>query len=360
MIGTDVREGRAPPGERNMLRLVLSLIAALLAGTARAQTPAAFYATHPLTVMVGTSAGGAYDAYGRLVARHLGKHMPGNPQIVSQNMPGAGGLAAANFLYNTAPKDGSYISIFSRSIPLQPIIDATGVKFDALKFNWIASPANDVSIVFSWGSSKFRKIQDAMEREMIIGASAAGADSALFAYVQNNLIGTKFKVVMGYPGAADYVLAIERGELDGSASSSWSNFTGPRADWVTGKKINVLLQLASEGRPDVDAPLVTQFARNDLDRRVLEMIFSRQLLAYPFAAPPGVPEERVAALRAGFAELFRDPDFLAEAQRASLEVKPVEGERIRATLAAAYASPPEVVARARAAVEQGATPVGSK
>ena len=342
-----------------MIRLAVSL-ACMVPLAAQAQTPAAFYATHPLTVMVGTSAGGAYDAYGRLVARHLGKHMPGNPQIVSQNMPGAGGLTAANYLYNTAPKDGSYISVFSRSIPLQPIIDSAGVRFDAMKFNWIASPANDVSVVFSWSTSKFRKIEDAMEREMIIGASAAGADSAVFAFVQNNLIGTKFKVVMGYPGAADYFLAIERGELDGSASSSWSNFTGPRADWVSAGKINILLQLASEGRPDVTAPLVTKYAKTDLDRRVLEMIFSRQLLAYPFAAPPDTPAERVAALRAGFAALFRDPEFLAEAQRASLEVKPVEGEKIRATLAAAYASPPEVIARARAAFEQGATPVGAK
>ena len=343
-----------------MFQLAATLFATFLASGCRAQTPAAFYATHPLTVMVGTSAGGAYDAYGRLVARHLGKHMAGNPQIVSQNMPGAGGLAAANFLYNTAPKDGSYIATFSRSIPLQPVVDATGARFDALKFNWIASPSNDVSVVFSWATSSFKKIEDAMAREMIIGASAAGADSAVFAFVQNNLIGTKFRVVMGYPGAADYFLAIERGEVDGSASTSWSNFTGPRANWYSDKKINVLLQLAPEGRPGVDAPLVTQYAKNDLDRRVLEMIFSRQTLAYPFAAPPGVPEDRLAALRAGFDAVFRDPDFLAEAQRASLEVKPVSGETIRATLASAYASPPEVIARAKAAIEQGATPVGAK
>ena len=206
-----------------------------------------------------------------------------------------GGLTAANHLYNNAPKDGSYVAVFSRSIPLQPIIDATGARFDAMKFNWIASPTTDVSIVFSWGTSSFKRIEDAMERPMVIGASAAGADSVVFANVQNNLIGTKYKIVMGYPGAADYFLAIERGELDGSASSSLANFTGARADWISGRKINVLLQLANESHPDLSAPLVTKYAKNDLDRRVLEMIFSRQILAYPFAAPPETPQDRVAA-----------------------------------------------------------------
>ena len=333
------------------------LLAGLVAGFVlsegegvRAQPVDQFYATHPLTIVVGTPPGGAYDSYARLIGRHISRYIPGAPAIEVKNMAGAGGLLPANYLYNTAPKDGSVIGNFSRSIPMQPIFDTQGARFEALKFNWLGSPTNEVSVAFAWHAKPFKTVQDLIDREMVIGATSAAADSSVFAFVLNNIVHTKLKVVLGYPGATDYFLAIERGELDGSAATSWSNITGPKADWLRDKKIVPILQLGVKGRSDIDAPLITTIPTNEIDRRVLELIFSRQTMAYPFTAPPGVPAARVQILRAAFAAVLKDSKLLEEAANESLEIHPVDGDEIFATLKSAYEAPKDVIERARAAI----------
>ena len=250
----------------------------------------------------------------RTFARHLGKHLSGNPTIIPQNMAGAGSLRAANFLYNVAPKDGTTIGMFARGLATQPLLDGKGIQYDARKFNWIGSFSSDVSVALSWHTRSFKTIDDARQREMTVAATGSGADSVIFPYILNGVLGTRFKVVTGYPGAVDFLLAVERGEADGTAGISWSNITAIKPDWIREKKINVMVQLGTKKHPDLgDAPLVMDFAKNASDKRVLELIFARQEMAYPIVAPPGVPADRVRMLRQAFDAVVRDPEYLADA-----------------------------------------------
>jgi tripartite-type tricarboxylate transporter receptor subunit TctC len=312
------------------------------------------FAQAQVNVVIGYPPGAIYDVYGRIVARHLGKHLPGNPNVVPQNMPGAGSLRSANYLYSVAPKDGSTIGLFARGIAMQPLLDAQGIQFDAQKFNWIGSTSSEVSVVVASGSSPFKTIQDAQQKEMVVSASGSGADSVIFPYILNGVIGTKFKVVTGYPGNADMLLAVERGEAHGNAGTSWISLVSLRPDWVKDKKVNVLVQMATKKHPDLqNVPLAYDLAKTDSDRKVLELIFSRLDMAYPFVAPPDVPADKLKALRAAFEATMKDPEFLAEAKRQSLEIDPVSGDQIAAMLRKVYASPPEVIERAKAVLASG-------
>jgi tripartite-type tricarboxylate transporter receptor subunit TctC len=318
---------------------------------ALACTPAAAQTTN---LVVGYPPGASYDIYMRTLARHLGKHLPGNPTVVVQNMAGAGSLRAANFLFNAAPKDGFTIGMFARGLAMQPLLDPTGIQYEAHKFNWIGSLTSDVSMVLSWHTSSFRTLDDARKREMIVAGTGSGADSVIFPYILNGVLGTKFKVVTGYPGATDFLLAVERGEADGTAGVSWSGVAASKPDWVSGKKINVLVQLGMKKHPDMGAtPLVMDYAKTDFERGVLELIFARQDMAYPVVAPPGVPAERVAVLRKAFEAVMKDPDYLADAKKQHLEIDSMRGEEIAKLIERIYASPAAVVARARTALEDG-------
>jgi tripartite-type tricarboxylate transporter receptor subunit TctC len=318
----------------------------LLHGVASAQSQ--------MIMVVGYPPGAIYDVYGRLVARHLGKHLPGNPTVVVQNMPGAGSLRSANYLYSVAPKDGSTIGLFARGIAMQPLLDPQGVQFDAQKFGWLGSTSSEVSVVIASAASPFKTIEHARAREMVVSASGSGADSVIFPYILNGVIGTRFKVVTGYPGNADMLLAVERGETDGNAGTSWISLVSIKPDWVRDKKINVLLQMASKKHPDLaHVPLALDFAKNESDAKVLELIFSRLSMAYPFVAPPGLPPERLQALRHSFEATMKDPEFLEEAKRQHLDIEPVDGEEIAAIIRKVYASPGDVVARAKAVLAAG-------
>jgi tripartite-type tricarboxylate transporter receptor subunit TctC len=331
---------------------VMLLIAA--AGDAQAQSVEAFYKGNRVSINIGYTPGGVYDIYARTVARHLGKHIPGRPTVVPVNMPGAGSMKAANYIYAQAPKDGTQIAVFARGIAMQPLIDDTGVQFDAVKLNWLGSPASEVSVVFAWHTKPFKTLADLREREMVVPATGTGADSAIFPYVMNGVLGTRFKVVSGYPGAAETMLSIERGETDGSAATSWGNFATTRVDWITGKKVNIILQLALKKLPLLgDVPLIMDAATDESDRRVLEMIFVRQSMSYPFSTSPDVPADRLAALRRAFDATLADPEFLADAKQQKLDIDPVSGDEIQALVRRVYASPPEVIARARAAIKDG-------
>jgi len=290
----------------------------------------------------------------RTFARHLGKHLPGNPTIVAQNMAGAGSLRSANFLYNAAPKDGTTIGMFARGLAMQPLLDDQGIQYDARKFNWIGSLSSEVSIALSWHSKPFKTIDDVRQREMIVAATGSGADSVIFPYIMNGVLGTRFKLVTGYPGAADTLLAVERGEVDGNGGTSWSTIVAGKPEWIREKKINVIVQLAGRKHPDLGhVPLLMDLAKNESDRGVLQLIFARQDMAFPIVAPPGVPAERVEVLRQAFDAVARDPEYLADVRRQNLDSHPVKGADIAAMVGRIYASQPAVVARAKAAIEDG-------
>jgi tripartite-type tricarboxylate transporter receptor subunit TctC len=314
-----------------------------------------------VNVVIGYPPGASYDIYARTFARHLAKHLPGNPTVIPQNMAGAGSLRAANFLYNAAPKDGTTIGMFARGLGMQPLLDEQGIQYDARKFNWIGSLTSEVSIVLSWHSKQFKTLDDVKNREMIVAASGSGADSVIFPYILNGVLGTRFKVVIGYPGNADMLLAVERGEADGNAGTSWSGLTSFKPEWLKEKKIDVLVQLASRRHPDLGAvPLVMDLAKNASDKGVLELIFARQEMAYPVVAPPGLPAERVQALRQAFDAVLKDPEYLADARKQNLEAEPAKGADIAALVDRIYASPPDVIARAKAAMEDGKKITSSK
>ncbi|MBX9740947.1 MAG: hypothetical protein K2X62_12770 [Beijerinckiaceae bacterium] len=318
---------------------------------ASAQTPETSYKGQTLTILVGYPPGAAYDAYARVIARHMGRHLPGAPSIVVQNMPGAGSLTAANHLYNNAAKDGTVIGTFSRGMPMQPLFDEQGVRFDPLKFNWIGSAASEVSVALAWAQKPFKTFEDLRTREMTMAGTAPGADTVIFPTALNAVLGTKIKVVTGYRGAADALLAVESGEADGAGGISWSTLATSKKEWLTEKKVNFLVQLALKARPDLkDVPLVIDLARNEDERRVLELIFARQEIAYPFAAPPGVPAERLELLRKAFMDTLADKEFLVEADKSGMTISPITGEEVRALLARVFASSPDVIARARAAI----------
>lgn len=318
------------------------------------QSVEAFYKANRISIDIGYTPGGVYDIYARTIARHLGKHIPGRPAVVPVNMPGAGSMKAANFIYAQAPKDGTHIATFARGIAMQPLLDDTGVQFEATKLNWLGSPTSEVSVVFAWHSKPFRTLADLREREMVVPATGTGADSAIFPYVMNGVLGTRFKVVSGYPGASETMLSIERGETDGSAATSWGNFASARPDWIRDKKVNIILQLAMKKLPALgDVPLIMDAAENESDRKVLALIFVRQSMSYPFVTSPDVPPERLEALRRGFDATLRDPDFLADAKQQKLDIDPVSGDEIQSLVRSVYASPPEVIARARAVIKDG-------
>jgi tripartite-type tricarboxylate transporter receptor subunit TctC len=331
-----------------------ALAATFLCNGARADALEDFYRGRNLTIVVGYSVGGGYDAYARVVARHLGKHVPGHPTIVVQNMPGAGSLRSANYLYNAAPKDGSTIAIFSRGMAMEPLIGSSQTHFDARQFAWLGSGTNEVSICATWHTSKVKSWNDMLTIPFTVGGEGSGSDPDIFATVVRNAFGVKLRLVSGYPGSAEVALAIERGELDGRCGWSYSSVKLQRPDWIRDKQLNILVQLALQKTPELpDVPIITDFAKTERQQQILKLVFSRQTMARPFAAPPKIPEDRKQALRKAFDDTMADPDFLAEAKQRGLEVNPVSGAEIDKLLAELYQSPADVVAEVRATIAEG-------
>ena len=322
-------------------------------GAAGAQDVASFYRTQTIKLVVGSPPGGSYDLYARAIARHLGEHLPGQPAVIVQNMPGGGGYAAANNLFNTAPRDGTVIATFSRSVPMQPLIDDTGVRFDPRKFAWIGSPSDEVGVTLSSSASPIKSIEDVRRRGMVVAATGPGTDSNVYARVIARALSLDIKIVTGYTGAADMLLAVQRGEAEGSAGISWSSLWPAHKELIENHKVNILLQLGLRGGSDAalkGIPLAVDLVKTPAERAVLEVIFARQTMAYPFAAPPDVPPERLAALRSAFAATMADPAFIAEASMAGMSVNPVSHEEMTRIIERVYASPPELVAQVKAAM----------
>lgn len=310
---------------------------------ASAQPVADFYKGKTIELHIGYTSGGGYDVYGRIVARHMGKYIPGNPQIVPKNTPGAGSLRAANWLYAAAPKDGTALATVARGAAFDPLLGVTAAQYDGNKFNWIGSANNEVSVCVSWHDSGVTSFQDLLKKELVVGGTGPTADTDQFPRVINAVLGTRMKIVPGYPGGNDVSLAMERGEVKGRCAWSWSSVLATRQEWVRNKRIHVLVQLALQKHPELpDVPLVMDLARTDEERAMLNLVFARQTMGRPFMAPPGVPAERIAALRKAFMDVMKDKELLAEAEKMSLEISPVSGEELQALVARGYATDPAI------------------
>jgi tripartite-type tricarboxylate transporter receptor subunit TctC len=326
--------------------VLLACLALFSPSPGHAQSPAEFYRGRTVDLYIGTSTGGAYDTYGRLIARHIRRYIPGNPNVVAKNMPGAGGLALANFLYGVAPKDGSAFGTISRGLAFDPLLGNKAAKFDGTKFNWIGSTNNEISVCVAWHTTGITKFEDMLTRELVVGATGPSADTYQFPKIINAVLGTKFKIVTGYPGGNDVSLAMERGEVQGRCSWSWTSVKGLHQPWLDQKKLNILFQMGLNKHSDLpNVPLVLDLAKTDEDRSILRLVFARQVMAWPYLAPPDVPADRVEALRRAFMETMKDAEFSAEAEKAGLEITPVSGEEIQNLVRDVYRTPEALTSR---------------
>lgn len=330
--------------------------AAALIGTSLARPAAAdsvedFYKGRNITLYVGFSAGGGYDSYARTVARYWGNHIPGHPNFVVKNRPGAGSLILANELYNVLPKDGSVVGIFARGMAMEPLLGNKKAKFEARKFDWIGSANNEVSVCIVWHTTPVNTFNDLLTRGMVVGGTGPGADTDIFPKVLNNVIGTKLKLITGYPGGTDVNLAMERGEVEGRCGYSWSSLKSRNPDWIEQKKARILVQISLEKHPELaHVPLITEFTKDPDDLKAMEVIFSRQVMGRPFTAPPGIPAERLKALRDGFMATMKDPQYVADAQKQDLEITPVSGAEMSKLVERVYGSSARAIALAQEAV----------
>jgi tripartite-type tricarboxylate transporter receptor subunit TctC len=317
-----------------------------------AQSAADFYRNRHVDLDIGYSAGGAYDFYARVISRHMAAHIPGGPTLVPRNIEGAGSLRLANWLYRVAPQDGSVFGTIGRGIAFDPLLIGKGDQFDAVKFNWLGSANNEVSVCVAMKDSGITKFEDLFSKQLTVGGTGTSADTDQFPRVLNGILGTHFKVIEGYPGGNDVVLAMERGEVQGRCGWSWSSVKSTHKSWIDQKRMTVLVQLSLSKHPELpDVPLITDFAKTDEQRQILKMVFARQVMGRPFLAPPNVPADRVAALRTAFMATMKDKDFLAEAAKADLEVNPVSGEDVERLVKEVYATPATIVAKAKEAAK---------
>jgi tripartite-type tricarboxylate transporter receptor subunit TctC len=330
------------------LGLATAVLALAAMSLAQAQQPADFYKGKNIDLMIGYSVGGGYDVYARLIARHMGKHIPGNPSVTPKNMEGAGSLRLANWIYNVGPKDGTMFGTIGRGTGFDPLFGHKNAQFEGQKFNWIGSANDEVSVCVVWnGRTKVTKFDDLLTNQLNVGGTGAAADTDQFPRIINGVLGTRMKIITGYPGGNDVNLALERGEVDGRCGWSWSSVKSTRASWLADKKMTVLMQLSLAKHPDLpDVPLITDLARNDEERAILNLIFARQALGRPYLAPPGVPADRVAVLRKAFMDTMADKEFLAEADKAQLEITAIDGEAIQKLVGEIYRTPPAIAQKA--------------
>jgi tripartite-type tricarboxylate transporter receptor subunit TctC len=304
-----------------------------------------FYAGKQISLLIGGAVGGGYDAQARLMARHLGHFIPGHPNIVPQNMPGGAGLAATNQIYNVAAKDGTVMALVQRSMLLVKSWNPSGVRFELGKLNWIGSMSSEVAVTLAWHTAPYKTLQDLFDKELIVGG-VAGGDPDTTARLLNATIGTKFKVINGYNGTTEIALAMERGELQGIADWSWSSLKKARPDWLRDKKVTLLLQTAMQKDPDLgDLPLARDFVKSDTDRATMDLYLTQKTVARPVIAPPGIPASRMAMLRASFAAMAKDAEFLADAERTGIDVTPITGDVVDRAIAVVTSASPEAIER---------------
>jgi tripartite-type tricarboxylate transporter receptor subunit TctC len=322
---------------------------ATLTTMAAAGSVADFYKNRSISLIIGYSVGGGYDAYARLLARYIGKHIPGEPSIVPQQMTGAGSLRAANYMFSVAPKDGAVLGIFSRSMGIAPLLGQA--EFDSRKFTWLGSITDDDTTCVTWNSSPIKTWDDFLSKPSKLGGLGADADPDIWALLYKNVFGAKVQLVSGYPGTNDVVLAMERGEVDGLCGLSWSTIKTRHAEWLTSHSANIIVQAALKKEPEIAAvPLATDLVTNPEQLQIIKLLLASQAMARPFAAPPDIPADRKAALIAAFDATMRDADFLGEAQKLNFEIHPVTASTIDTLLAEVYTTPKDVLARAAKAI----------
>lgn len=326
-------------------------VAAMVALSTQAhaqQAVADFYRGKTITILFGGSPGGGYDVDARILARHIGRFIPGNPSLVVQNISGARGLTSVNRLYSTSPKDGTFMGVVQRGLLTSPWLNPTGVQFDVFKFNWLFSTAAEPGVAIVWKPPTKLSIDDLRSREVIIGGSG---DSAIIPQVFNYTAGTKFKIIQGYPGTSDLVLAMERGEIQGIGYYSWSNIPSKNPTWLSEQKIQVLLQTGDQRSPELpDVPTVSELATDPGKRLVQDLWLSPLEFARPYAMPPETPKERVAAVQAAFGEMLKNSEFQEDAKKSGMVVDPRSADQIRALLNRIAGMPPSVIEDAKKAV----------
>jgi tripartite-type tricarboxylate transporter receptor subunit TctC len=329
----------------------LALCSQLLpAGVARAEEAGDFYHGRTIELVVSSGAGGGYDLNARLLARHMGRFVPGDPTIVVNNMPGAGGIRASNYLYNVAPRDGSVIATFSNAMITEPLLGTEAVKFDPAKLSWIGSITSEDATCVAWKTAAVKSWDDLLKHKLIVGTMAPGTTTYVFPMLLKNLFGAQFELVSGYPDSSAAILALEHGEVQ-SICQTYSSLRSLHAQWFKDGQIVPLVLLGLKRNPDLpDVPAVTELATSDEQKRVLTVILAPTLAGRPFFAPPGVPQDRLAALRAAFDSTMKDAAFLEEAAHLKLEVKPASGQEIETLIGQIYATPPALIAKARAIV----------
>ncbi len=332
-------------------RLALLLVALpLFCLPAAAQNPAEFYKGKTISLITSTGVGGTYDVVARLVAHYMPRYIPGNPTIIVQNMPGGGNLLATNYMFNLAPKDGTAIATIHSAMPLQQALDAGGVRYNADQFNWLGSTGAQNEVILVWHTAGVKTLQDATEKQIVLGGTGAGAGIVILPTVMNNLLGTKFKIVTGYRTSEDVNLGMERGEVQARAFG-FDSITSQHPDWISEHKVAFLVQ--SGARRDkrlADIPLVTEFAKNDEQRQIFQLFSSAPALGQPYVAPPGLPTDRLDVLRKAFSATLSDKDFLADSEKIRFTIDATNADEVTEIVRQTIHAPADIIAKAKAAI----------
>jgi tripartite-type tricarboxylate transporter receptor subunit TctC len=337
-------------GDRILPRLLL--VIAMIGIWAQPSSAQDATAGRSMTIIVGTAPGGSYDLYARVASRHFGKYLPGNPSVVVQYMPGANSRAMARHLYAIAPKDGTVLGMPLNTMPLSQMLEPNTTDFNAAEFNWIGAIASPANVLITWHTSGVRSIEEAREKVVTIGATAVGTSQDIYPALANNLVGTKFRIIMGYRASTEINVAMERGEVQGRGANAYQAYRFQNPEWIRDKKINVIFQMGEGRDPQLsNVPTLMEYAKSERDREIIGIMATTESIGRPFAAPPGVPEPRVSSLRKGLAELVKDAAFLADNEKAQLEVSPIAGDVLQKKVRDLIATPRDIVDGYRAAAK---------
>jgi len=340
----------APRSQSRLGALAVLALAAALPAPAVAQD---FYRGKTIELVISTGVGGGLDANARVVARHLANHIPGQPTIVPKNMPGAGHIRAANYVFTQAPKDGTTIATFIPVFVMAQVLERSrSIQFNPAEFNWLGSTSSSNSTVYVWHTSGIKSVEDATKRTVVMGGTGVGSYTIIYPTVMNSVIGTRFKLVTGYQSAAEVGLALERGEIEGRAGNNFNSLKAENGEWLRSGKIVLIAQVGLTRDPEFpNVPLMTDFAKNDSDRQILRLFSTDVVIGRPFVTSPGVPPERVALLRRAFDAMMKDPAYIEDSRKAGLDVSPTDGMTIQKVVAELVNTPDDIVAKAKLAME---------
>lgn len=336
-----------PAARRAMPALIAVMAGLTCSGAAHAQAAAEFFKGRTITVLIGTSAGNDYDFRGRLLARHLGRHIPGEPQLVPRNMPGGGGIVATNYVANIAPRDGTTVYMIMANMMTAQAMGVQGVQFDTRRLRWIGNTTSSPNVVNSWHTTGITRIEQTKTQDLVLGAPV-GTAGVLYATALQKVYGARIKLVTGYPGGGEVNIAMERGEVSGRGSNSWSSWKSTKPDWLKDKKLNILVQVGLKRDPELpDVPLLLELAATDLDRQVMAFISAETAIARALVAPPDLPADRLEALRRAFDAAIKDPELIADAEKSKIDIQAMRGEDAQVVADQIANASPAVIARAR-------------